>query len=224
MQSELAYMKIIHRVGFLAGLAAFLFTVLYVIVQLLQMQRILPPPMDEILIYASSLCIVIPFLLEILALHYITPPAKRFWTHAAVIFTTLYAMFVTSNYVVQLSTVLPMKQKGRIAEVSILEQTPHSLFWDFDALGYICMGIAMLFAVPALQKEGAQKYARKSFLANAWVTPLITIVYFYPTFSEKLLMLGFPWALTAPLAMLCLALSFQTKKNAQIQSAIPANP
>ena len=110
-----------------------------------------------------------------------------------------------------MATVIPMKLKGTANEIHILEQTPHSLFWDFDALGYICMGLAMLIALPAFEKRGFQKWVRASFLANGLVTPLITFVYFYPVYSEKLLVLGFPWGITAPLAMLLLAIMF--KKN-----------
>jgi len=60
-------------------------------------------------------------------------------------------------------------------------------------------------AVPALGKEGFARWVRMSFLAHALVTPLIAIVYFYPTFSQTLLLLGFPWAITAPLFMILLA-------------------
>jgi len=104
--------KTIHKIGFWSGLIAFMATVAYVIVQLLQVAGALLYPLDEILIYSTSLCIVIPFLLEILALHYITPDEKKFWSHAAVIFSILYAVFVTANYVVQLATVIPSKLKG----------------------------------------------------------------------------------------------------------------
>jgi heme/copper-type cytochrome/quinol oxidase subunit 4 len=201
----------INKVGFVSGLLAFFSTIAFVIVQLLQLYRILYFPMDEILIYATSLCIVIPFVLEFLALHYITPDEKKFWSHAALIFSIIYAVFVTSNYVVQLATVIPKKISGSSNEIHVLEQTPHSLFWDYDALGYIFMGFATLIAIPALEKKGFQRWVRLAFLANAFVTPLISIVYFYPTYSEKLLILGFPWGITAPLAMLLLALLF--KKN-----------
>jgi len=144
-----------------------------------------------------------------LALHYVTTDEKKFWSHAALIFTTLYAVFVTANYVVQLATVIPMKLKGATEEIHILEQTPHSLFWDFDALGYIFMGLATLIAIPIFEKNGFQKWVRISFIANALVTPLIAIVYFYPVYSEKLLVLGFPWGITAPLSMLLLAIMFK---------------
>jgi hypothetical protein len=205
--------KAINKIGFWSGLVAFIATVTFVIVQLLQLTRVLTFPMDEVLIYVTSLCIVIPFVLEILALHYITPDEKKIWSHAALIFATLYSVFVTANYVVQLATVIPMKLKGGTGEIHLLEQTPHSLFWDFDALGYIFMGLATFIAIPVFEKHGFQKWVRISFLANALVTPLIAIVYFYPVYSERLLLLGFPWVVTAPLSMLLLAIRFRKNKN-----------
>lgn len=199
----------IYKIGFWSGIVSFGATMAYVIVQVMQVMGILSFPLDETLIYGTSLCIVIPFMLEILAFHYITPGNKKFWSHGALVFSVIYAVFVLANYVVQLATVIPMKLKGNVEEIRILEQTPHSLFWDFDALGYIFMGLAMLIAIPALEKKGFEKWVRISLLANALVTPLITFVYFYPNFSEQLLLLGFPWGITAPLAMIMLAINFK---------------
>lgn len=199
----------IYKIGYRSGLFAFGATTAFVIVQLLQLARVFSSPLDEALIYATSLCIVIPFLLEILALHYATPDSKKFWSHAALVFTILYSVFVTANYVVQLATVIPMKLNGSSSQIQILEQTPHSLFWDFDALGYIFMGLATLIVIPVFEKYGFQKWIRICFLANALTTPLIAFVYFYPQFSERLLVLGFPWAITAPLSMLMLAVFFR---------------
>jgi hypothetical protein len=199
----------IHKIGFWSGLIATISTMAFVIVQFMQLLRFLKFPMDEILIYGTSLCIVIPFLLQILALHYITPNDKKIWSHAALIFAVLYAVFVTANYVVQLATVIPLKIKGLSDSVRILEQTPHSMFWNFDALGYIFMGLVSLFAIPIFEKHGFQKWVRRSFITNALVTPLISWVYFYPIFSEKLLLIGLPWAITAPLFMLMLTILFK---------------
>jgi hypothetical protein len=207
---------LINKIGFWSGLLAFSATIAYCIVQLLQLYSVLSYPMDEKLIYGTSLCIVIPFILEMLALHYTTPDDKKFWSHAALIFTTLYAVFVTANYVVQLATVIPMTLKGQLDEIRILQQTPHSLFWDFDALGYIFMGLATAFAIPIFKKQGFRKWVRISLIAHALVTPLISIVYFYPVYSYKLLLLGFPWAVTAPLFMIMLAISF--RKNEPIRT------
>lgn len=199
----------VATIGFWAGLFAVAATISYSVVQIMQLAGILTYPMDEQLIYGTSLCIVIPLLIEMLALHHTTPGRNRFWSHTALTFATLYAVFVTANYVVQLVTVIPMTMKDRLDEVRILQQTPHSLFWNFDALGYIFMGLATLAAIPVFEKKGFDKWVRASFIAHAAVTPLISIVYFYPTFSFDLLVLGFPWALTAPFFMLMLALRFR---------------
>ncbi|HEY1022108.1 MAG TPA: hypothetical protein VGE06_07330 [Flavisolibacter sp.] len=203
----------VHTIGFWSGLFAFAATVGYCIVQLLQVWRILSFPWDEKLIYGTSLLIVLPFLLEMLALHFLVPERKKFWTHAALLFTTLYAVFVTANYVVQLATVIPMTVQGRLDEVRMLQQTPHSLFWNFDALGYIFMGLAAGAAIPAFAKTGFQKWVRLSLIAHALVTPLISIVYFAPVYSYRLLVLGYPWAVTAPVFMLMLALYIKKTKN-----------
>lgn len=133
-------------------------------------------PIDEILIYATSILIVIPFILEILALHYKTASDKKFWSHAALIFAVLYAVFVTANYIVQLVTVIPMKYKGLAEEIRVFEQTSHSMFWDFNALGYIFIGLTTLMAIPVFEKQGFQKWVRISFIANTLTTPLISFV------------------------------------------------
>jgi len=125
----------------------------------------------------------------------------------------MYAVFVTANYVVQLATVLPAKLRGQREVIGLLEQSPHSLFWDYDAVGYISMGLAALLLIPALRNIGFERWVRLSLIAHVLVTPLISIVYFYPTYSTKLLLLGFPWAITAPLFMLMLAILLKRRSQ-----------
>jgi hypothetical protein len=209
--------KTIYKVGFWSGIVAFAATLAFLIAQILQILKVFNYPWDEISIYTFSLCISIPFLLEMLALHYATRAGKKYWSHAALIFTCLYVMFVTANYIVQLATVIPMTLKGDSEQIAILIQTPHSLFWDFDAIGYMFMGLATLFAVPVFEKTGFEKWVRITFLIHAVVTPLIAWVYFYPVFSNKLLLIGLPWGITAPLFMLMLALMFHKKENSKIR-------
>ena len=203
----------ISEVGYWSGVVAFGSAVAYDVAQILQVVGLLRFPLDEILIYGTSLCIVVPFVLEILAFHHLTSQDKQFWTHASLLFATIYAVFVTANYVVQLATVVPAKLRGTADALRLLEQTPHSLFWDYDAVGYIAMGLATLVAVPALSRVGFERWVRLSFIANALVTPLISIVYFYPTYSTKLLFLGFSWGITAPLFMLMLAITLRRRQT-----------
>jgi hypothetical protein len=204
----------VGNVGYWSGVAAFTSTLAFNVVQVLQVAGVLRFPADEILIYGTSLCIVVPIILEMLALHHSTPPGKQFWTHASLIFTTIYAVFVSANYVVQLATVIPARLRGLSEATRILEQTPHSLFWDYDALGYVAMGLACLLAIPAINSVGFERWVRRSLIAHALVTPLIAIVYFSPTFSNRLLFLGFPWAITAPLFMVMLAIMLRRRQRA----------
>jgi hypothetical protein len=203
-------MSQLGRIGFRAGLAAFTATVAYDLVQTLQVLGILHFPLDEILIFGTSLCIIVPFVLEMLALHYSRPIETRFWTHAGLIFTTVYAVFGAANYVVQLATVIPAKMRGEAGTVRVLEQTPHSLLWDFDAIAYLAMGLTALLVIPALRRTGFERWVRLACMAHVVATVLAGIVYFSPTYSYKLLMLGFPWGITAPLFMLLIALGLRT--------------
>jgi len=210
------------RIGFRAGLAAFAATVAYDIVQILQVVGVIHFPLDEILIFGTSLCIVLPFVLETLAFHHSSPVDKRFWTHAALIFTTMYAVFGTANYVIQLTTVIPAKVRGAADTVRFLEQTPHSLLWDFDAVAYIAMGLTTLVIIPALRNTGVERRVRIACMANGVATVLAGIVYFYPTYSYKLLLLGFPWGITAPLFMLLLAIALRTRDSEGAAQPAPA--
>jgi heme/copper-type cytochrome/quinol oxidase subunit 4 len=199
------------EIGYWCGVAGATATVAYDVVQILQIAGVLRFPADEILIYGTSLCIVVPFVLEMVALHHLTPRGKQFWSHASLIFATVYAVFVTANYVVQLGTVIPAKLRATVDAIRVLDQTPHSLFWDYDAVGYIAMGIATLLAIPAFATTGFERRVRWALVANTVVTPLIATVYFKPVFSNTLLFLGFPWAFTAPLFMLMIAIALRRR-------------
>lgn len=200
------------KVGFWSALVSFLGALGYSIAQIMQVIGVLHYPLDAILIYGFSICIATPFVVAMLALHYLTPDGKKFWSHAAVLFAVMYAGYVNLNYIVQLATVIPASLQGRLDEIRVLDQTPHSLFWDIDALGYIFMSLATLFAVPVFTKEGLQKWLRWFFLANGLVIPLFAVVYFYPTFSTALLLLGLPWLVTAPGSILLLTIFFKRRR------------
>lgn len=205
--------RTVAEVGYWSGLTACASAVAFVVVQSMQLLGWLRFPADEILVYGTSLCIVVPFLLEILALHHLTPRRRQFWTHAAIAFAIIYAVFVTANYVVQLVTVIPAKRAGDLGDLRVLDQTPHSMFWDFDAIGYVAMGLVALVAVPAIDHVGFERWVRRSLVLHALVTPLIGIVYFAPAYSTTLLQIGFPWAITAPLFMLMIAIMVRRRRG-----------
>jgi hypothetical protein len=196
------------RLGFCASLVAFVAVAAYGVVQTLQVIGALRPPWDAILIYVSSLFIATPYMLAVLALHYLVPAEKKIWTHAAIMLAVIYAVYVTLNYTVQLGTVIPNGLQGTLNDVKLLDQTPHSLFWDVDALGYIFLGFSTLFVALVFENSGWQRWARYVLLANTAMDPIIGLVYFYPHYSKALLLLGTPWLVTATASMVVLVALF----------------
>ena len=109
----------------------------------------------------------------------------------------MYAVFGTANYVIQLTTVIAAKLGGTADTVRLLGQTPHSLLWDSDAIAYIMMGPPTMVIIPALGSTSVERRVRNARVANAVATLLAGVVYFYPTYSYKPLLLGFPWGITS---------------------------
>ncbi len=210
--------KSILNIGFWSALVAFLGAVGYMLSAFLQVLNVLGPLEDSIMAFVASLMMPVPILLAMLVLHSLAPPDKKFWTSAAVAFAIIYTTYNTLNYVVQLATVIPAgyvwtfeNPAGTPGPLAVLNQTPHSLFWDVDALGYIFLSLATLFAYPVFGKLGLQLWVRRFFLANALIIPLFGVAYFYPGYSVGQLIFGLPWGITVPGSLLLLALYFRSE-------------
>lgn len=208
------------RIGFWSALVAFVGAVGYMVSAFLQVLNVVGPLEDSVIAFATSLMMPVPVLLAMLALHALVPPEQKFWTSAAVAFAIIYTTYNTLNYVVQLATVLPAgyiwtfdNPAGTQGPLTLLNQTPHSLFWDVDALGYIFLSLSTLFAFPIFEKSGLQLWVRRFFLANALIIPLFCIAYFYPGYSVGQLLFGLPWGLTVPGSLLLLALYFRSESG-----------
>jgi len=206
------------KIGFWSALVALVGAVGYMVSAFLQVFNVVGPLDDSIIAFGTSLLMPVPVLLAMLALHSLVPDEKKFWTSAAVAFAIIYTTYNTLNYVVQLATVIPAgyywtfeNPAGTAGPLAILNQTPHSLFWDVDALGYIFLSLATLFAFPVFEKRGLQLWVRRFFLANALIIPLFGVAYFYPGYSVGQLLFGLPWGITVPGSLLLLALYFRSE-------------
>ncbi len=197
----------IARLGFYASVTAFLAAAGYGVVQLLQLTGAVVYPLDDILIYSFSLAIAPPFLIAMLALHYLMPNEQKFWSHAALLFAVMYNVYVLLMYTVQLASVIPLSLKNPTE--TILTVRPHSFFWTIDALGYICMSLSTLFAAFLFKKDSPQRWLRRFLMANGMVIPFISFAYFYPHFSTRVLLVGAPWIITAPGSIFLLAIFFR---------------
>jgi hypothetical protein len=208
--------KTLARIGFWGAITAFIGAVGYMVSAFLQILDVVGPVTDSVIAFVTSLMMPVPFLLAMLVLQAIARDEDRFWSNAAVAFAIIYTTYNTLNYVVQLATVIPAgyswtfeNPAGTPGPLAVLNQTPHSLFWDVDALGYIFLSLSTLVAVPLFEKHGLQLWVRRFFLANGLIIPLFCIAYFHPGYSVGQLLFGLPWGITVPGSLLLLALHFR---------------
>ena len=194
-----------EKIGYWSALVSFVAAAGYSIVQILQVVGVLSFPWDEIPIFAFSLCIAVPFLLTMIALHYRVPKQHRVWTHCAIALSALYAGFASFVYTTQLAVVIPARLAGAQATVATLMVVPHTFVWVVDGAGYILMGLATLFAAGALTDNHTDRWLRRFLIANALLDPLIIAIYIYPS----LLYFGSLWILTAPGSLLLLVRYFK---------------
>lgn len=201
-----AGLELARKTGFYSSLIAFIAAAGYGIAQIFQIVGVFEFPLDAYLIYGFSLGIAAPYVVAVVCLFHLLPAERRFWSHVALAFAIMYATYVNLNYVVQIVTVIPAAQQGTLDAIRVLDQTPHSLFWNVDALGYICMGISTFFLGFAFSRE--QKWLRVFLFGNGAMVPVISFVYFYPHFSTAILLIASPWLITATGSMLLLAVYF----------------
>ncbi len=209
--------KLVSELGFYASAMAFIAVAGYCIVQILQILGVLSFPLDANLIYGFSLAIAPPYLISVIAVHHYVPNSRRVWTQIAVALSIMYATYVSLNYVVQIATVIPATLRDTVDDIRVLDQTPHSLFWNVDALGYICMGISTLALGFAFTKKS--KWLRRFLFANGLLVPVISFVYFYPDFSTTVLLIALPWIITTPGSLLLLALFFHGESKSAARHA-----
>ena len=205
-------------IGFWSATTALVGAVGYVLSAFLQIFDMVSPVTDAVIAFVASLMMPVPFLLAVLVLHAIARDEAKFWGSAAVAFAVIYTTYNTLNYVVQLATVIPAgytwtfeNPAGTPGPLAVLNQTPHSLFWDVDALGYIFLSLSTLFAAPLFEREGLPLWVRRFFIANGVIIPLFCIAYFYPGYSVGQLLFGLPWGITVPGSLLLLALHFRRR-------------
>lgn len=202
-------------VGFWSAVLATVFSLAYVVAQLAEWLGLLgsqggpsssSTPFGLVVLLTPSFLLAFSFLILVVSIHQVTDQGKRVWSHVAVVFATVYAVLVSTVYFVQLTLVAPRIASGRIAGIESLLFVPFdSVLYAVDILGYSCMSLATLFAVPVFTGGGIQRVVRVCLTANGLLLPFIALqMYFHP-----LIWVAALWAVTFPGATWALALLFR---------------
>lgn len=186
------------RLATMAAWGACLASIAYSVPQVLQVMRLLPDPIDRILIFAPSLALAPLFVVAMAALAAEAAPPARAWRFAALATATLYAAFVSPVYVIQLGVVIPRELAGDPAFAAFTCCGFRNPLTVVDLLGYTFMSLATLLLAPTCR--GAARWA---LAANGVLGVPIFLQLAWP----QLIWVAAPWMVTFPVAMALVALA-----------------
>jgi hypothetical protein len=97
-------------------------------------------------------------------IHSFAPEGKKLVSRIALLFAAAYAVVIVADYFSQLTIVMPSLQSGETAGLSLFTQyNPHGFFIAGEALGYLMMSVAFLFAAPLFSGGRAERALRWLF-------------------------------------------------------------
>ena len=212
-------------IGFWSAVFATVFSITYVIGQLAEWLGWLgsgggpenaSTPLGLVVLLTPSLFLGTAFLLVTVSIHQLASPDRKIWSHAAVVFATMYTVLISINYFVQLTWVTPRLAAGRTAGIEQFLFVPFDSFlYAVDILGYSFMSVATLFAAMVFTGEGVQKVARWFLISNGLLLPFIALQMYW----HSLIWIAALWAVTFPGAVWSIAVVFhRTETSAALGS------
>jgi hypothetical protein len=126
----------------------------------------IPPPYTDVAQYVPGdylwlipgIALVPIFVVLMAAIHSYAPEPMKIFTRIGLAFAIAYAVVIGVDYFVQFAVVVPSLQSSEIEGLSLFTQyNPHGLFIAGEALGYLAMSTALLFAAPDLAGGGIER-------------------------------------------------------------------
>ena len=107
------------------------------------------------------------FVVLLAAIHSFAREAARIFSRIGLAFAIAYAVFISPDYFVQFAVVIPSLESGETEGLSLFTQyNPHGLFIAGEALGYLTMSLALLFAAPVFAGGRIQRAIRWLFVGG----------------------------------------------------------
>jgi hypothetical protein len=182
-------------------------------------------PVQMVLSVVPSILLAPAFLGVAVAVHYLTPAAKRPFTLLSVAMATLYVATVGINYFLQLTAVRANLTAGTTEAMSLFAMgNPRSIFWALEILGYFWQGAAALLMATYFGGGGLRRWTRWMLVA-VFLTGVLGVVaalggmlsFTNPVFIAG----GGAWQIVFPAAMILSALYF--RRQLQIASRIESH-
>ena len=162
-------------------------------------------PLGLVVLLTPSLLLGSAFLVLMVSVHQLSAPDRKIWSQSAVAFATVYAVFISMNYFVQLAWVAPRLVAGRTERIAPFLFTPFDSFtYTVDILGYSFMSLSTLFAAQVFTGRGLERVTRLFLIANGLLIPFLALQMYWHWF----IWIASLWAVTFPGSTWCLALLF----------------
>jgi hypothetical protein len=203
------------KLGYWSAFLASLFSIVYIIGQLAEWFNLLgsgggpenpSTALGLIVLLVPSLLLAPSFALLMICVHYLADEDKKIWSHAGIIFATIYAVMVSINYYVQLTLVVPHMMRGEVESIRVFLFTPFDSFiYSVDVLGYSFMSLSTLFAAFVFTGPGLERTTRRFMIANGLLIPFLALqIYYHPLIWPASM-----WAITFPGMTISLARTFK---------------
>jgi hypothetical protein len=101
------------------------------------------------------------FVVLMACIHAYAAEGTKIFSRIGLSFAVAYAVVIMVNYFVQFTVVTPSLQSGETQDLSLFTQyNPHGLFIALEALAYLMMSVALLFAAPVFAGGRAERAIR----------------------------------------------------------------
>ena len=211
--------RTVSKLGYWSAFLASLFSIVYIVGQLAEWLNLMGSgggpenpsnALGLVVLLIPSFFLAPSFALLMLCVHYYAPEDKKVWSHAGIMFATIYAVMVSINYYVQLTLVVPHLMQGEIESIRPFLFTPfNSFIYSVDVLGYSFMSLSTLFAAFVFNGPGLERIARRFMIANGLLIPFLALqIYYHPFIWPASL-----WAITFPGATISLAMIFKSAQT-----------
>jgi hypothetical protein len=114
-----------------------------------------------------GLLLVPIFVVLMASIHALAAEPTRIFSRTGLAFAAVYAVVIAVDYFAQFAVVIPSLESGETGSLSLLTQyNPHGLFIAGEALGYLAMSLALLFAAPVFAGGRIERTIRWLFVAG----------------------------------------------------------
>jgi hypothetical protein len=202
-------------VGFWSAVFATVFSIAYILGQFAEWlgwlgsaggPESVSTPLGIAVLLTPSLFLGPSFLLVVVSIHTLALSDRKIWSHAAVVFATIYTALISINYYVQLTWVGPRLAAGRTAGMEQFIFVPFDSFlYAVDILGYSFMSLATLFAAMVFTGKGIERVTRWFLISNGLLLPFIALQMYW----HGLIWIAALWTVTFPGSMWSVALVFR---------------